>query len=269
MPPCPVAGDRGSGSAPVHAVERALALLELLARAGGRLGLSELAERSGLPLGTVHRLLATLAAAGYVRQDGDRRYALGTALLPLGDAATRLLGGWAQPFLVRLVEASGETANLAVLEDDRVLYLAQAPGRHRMRMFTEVGRRVLPHTTAVGKVLMAWQDEAQVRRVLARLGLPPHTARSIRTAGAFLTELERVRADGWAVDDEEEEEGVRCLAMPVGPGATAVAALSVSGPASRLASGDPAVLGAMRAVADDLAGWLGATPGAALSALRK
>ena len=258
-----------SGAAPVHAVERALALLELLARAGGRLGLSELAERSGLPLGTVHRLLATLGAAGYVRQEGDRRYALGTALLPLGDAATRLLAGWAQPFLVRLVEVSGETANLAVLEDDRVLYLAQAPGRHRMRMFTEVGRRVLPHTTAVGKVLMAWQDEAQVRRALARLGLPPHTPRSITTPSAFLFELERVRRDGWAMDDEEEEEGVRCLSVPVGPGPHAVAALSVSGPASRLAPGDPAVLAAMRGVADDLATWLGTSPGVALSVLRK
>ncbi len=254
-------GPPGARAPGVQSVERALALLELLARAGGRAGLSELAERSGLPLGTVHRLLATLAAAGYVRQDGDRRYALGTALMPLGDAATRLLGGWAQPFLVRLVEASGETANLAVLDDDRVLYLAQAPGRHRMRMFTEVGRRVTPHTTAVGKVLMAWQDEAQVRRVLSRLGMSARTARSITTVPAFLDELQEVRERGWAVDDEEEEEGVRCLAVPIGPGRQAVAAVSVSGPASRLAHGDPGVLAAMREVAEDLAHWLGGTAG--------
>ena len=257
---------RASG---VHSVERALGLLDLLARAGGRAGLSELAERSGLPLATVHRLLSTLGAAGYVRQDGDRRYALGTALMPLGDAATRLLGGWAQPFLVRLVEASGETANLAVLEDDRVLYLAQAPGRHRMRMFTEVGRRVPPHTTAVGKVLMAWHDEVQVRRALSRLGMPARTPRSLTTVAAFLAELERVRRCGWAVDDEEEEEGVRCLAVPVGPGPQAVAALSVSGPASRLERGDPVVLDAMRAVAEDLAAWLRGATGTPLSALRK
>lgn len=253
----------------MQSVERALGLLELLARAGGRLSLSELAERSGLALGTVHRLLATLGSAGYVRQDADRRYALGTALMPLGDAATRLLGGWAQPFLVRLVEASGETANLAVLDDDRVLYLAQAPGRHRMRMFTEVGKRVPPHTTAVGKVLMAWQEEVQVRRVLSRLGLAAHTPRSITSVRLFLAELEQVRRDGWAVDDEEEEEGVRCLAVPVGPGPQAVAALSVSGPASRLSRDDPQVLAAMREVAEDLSRWLGGTAGATLSTLRK
>ncbi len=251
----------------VQSVERALGLLETLARGGGRLPLSELATRSGLPLGTVHRLLATLAAAGYVRQDGDRRYALGTALLPLGDAATRLLGAWAQPYLVRLVEASGETANLAVLEDDRIVYLAQAPGRHRMRMFTEVGRRVLPHTTAVGKVLLAWQDEAQVRRVLARLGLPARTTRSITEPAAFLAELAEVRRTGWAVDDEEEEEGVRCLAVPVGPGPTAVAALSVSGPASRLARDSPDLVVTMLDVSADLETWLRGSD--TVSALRK
>lgn len=241
-----------SGTGGVQSVERSFALLELLARAGGRLPLSDLAERSGLPLGTVHRLLQTLAGGGYVRQDADRRYALGTALLPLGNAATRLLGSWAQPYLGRLVEVSGETSNLAVLEDDRIVYLAQSPGRHRVRMFTEVGRRVLPHSTAVGKVLMAWQDESQVRRVMARLGLPRHTARTITDPATFLLELARVREQGYAVDDEEEEDGVRCLAVPVGPGATAVAAVSVSGPASRVLREDPALVAAMRVVADEL-----------------
>ena len=92
----------------VQSVDRALLLLELLAQAGGRLPISDLAQRSGLPLGTVHRLLTSLAARGYVRQDHDRRYALGTALLPLGDAATRLLSSWAVPFLAQLAEQCGD-----------------------------------------------------------------------------------------------------------------------------------------------------------------
>jgi IclR family transcriptional regulator, acetate operon repressor len=243
----------------VQSVDRALQLLELLAQANGRLPISELAARSGLSLGTVHRLLASLGARGYVRQDADRRYALGTALLPLGDAATRLLGSWALPFLAQLAEACGETANLAVLEDDHVIYVAQAPGRHRMRMFTEVGRRVLPHTTAVGKVLMAWHDEDRVRRVVARLGLPERTPRTLTDPAAFGRELAAVRERGWAVDDEEEELGVRCLAVPVGPGPQAVAAVSVSAPASRLDHGQPAVVEALRRAADDLARSLAAT----------
>jgi IclR family acetate operon transcriptional repressor len=243
--------DRAAGG--VQSVERAFTLLEALARAGGRLALSELAERSSLSLGTVHRLLATLVLRGYVRQDADRRYALGTALLPLGDAATRLLGSWAQPYLAELVEASGETANLAVLEDDRIVYVAQAPGRHRMRMFTEVGRRVLPHSTAVGKVLLAWQAEENVRRVVRRFGLPAHTPHTVTTAEAFAAELRQVRRLGWAVDDEEEELGVRCLAVPVGPGAAAVAAVSISAPASRLSRDSPELIATMQRIAARLA----------------
>ncbi len=237
----------------VQSVDRALLLLELLAQAGGRLPISDLAQRSGLPLGTVHRLLASLAARGYVRQDHDRRYALGAALLPLGDAATRLLSSWAVPFLAQLAEQCGETSNLAVLEDDHVVYVAQAPGRHRMRMFTEVGRRVLPHSTAVGKVLLAWQDEEQVRRVVHRLGLPPRTPRTLTTLEDFTAELAAVRERGWAVDDEEEEPGVRCLAVPVGPGPRAVVAVSVSAPASRLAAGQPDVVAALLQMSSELA----------------
>jgi IclR family transcriptional regulator, acetate operon repressor len=246
-------------SGTVQSVHRALSLLELLAQAGGRLPVSELAARSGLSLGTAHRLLATLAVRGYVRQGPDRRYALGTALLPLGDAATRLLSSWAMPFLTELAEECGETVNLAVLDDDRVSYVAQAPGRHRMRMFTQVGRRVLPHSTAVGKVLLAWHDEAQLRRVVSRLGLPERTPQTLTSLATLTAELAAVRERGWAVDDEEQEPGVRCLAVPVGPGSEAVAALSVSAPASRLEAGQPEVVAALRRVAEELAGHLAAT----------
>lgn len=236
----------------VQSVHRALLLLELLAEAGSPLPISEVSHRSGLSLGTAHRLLGTLAARGYVRQDADRRYVLGTALLPLGDAATRLLSSRALPFMAELAHTFGETVNLAILEDDHVVYVAQAPGRHRMRMFTQVGRRVLPHSTAVGKVLLAWHDEDQLRRVVRRLGLPERTPHTITSPAAFSAELARVRERGWAIDDEEEELGVRCLAAPVGPGARAVAALSVSAPASRLDHGQHEVVTALMGVTDEL-----------------
>ncbi|MBC7375294.1 MAG: IclR family transcriptional regulator [Frankiales bacterium] len=255
--------------ATVQSVDRALLLLELLAQAGGRLPITELAQRSDLSLATAHRLLASLSVRGYVRQDADRRYALGTALLPLGDAATRLLSSWAIPFLAQLAEQCGETANLAVLEDDHVIYVAQAPGRHRMRMFTEVGRRVLPHSTAVGKVLLAWQDDEHVRRVLTRLGLPVRTPNTLTTLAAFRAELALVRERGWAVDDEEEEPGVRCIAVPVGPGPAALVAVSVSAPASRLQAGQPDVVAALQCAAGELARSLASTPTADISASRK
>ncbi|MDB1089226.1 IclR family transcriptional regulator [Streptomyces sp. ACA25] len=217
----------------VQSLERAFRLLEHMADAGGEVGLSELAGRSGLPLPTIHRLIRTLVATGYVRQQPDRRYALGPRLIRLGESATRPLATWARPYLARLVEETGETANMALLDGDEVVYVAQVPSRHAMRMFTEVGRRVLPHATGVGKALLAHRPDAEVRALLARTGMPAATERTITTPDAFLEALAEARTSGYAMDDNEQEIGVRCLAVPV-PDTPMAAALSVSGPAGRL-----------------------------------
>lgn len=223
-----------AGSDAVQSVERALSLLDVLAGSSRRLSLGEIAAAAGLPPSTAHRLLQTLAVRAFVQQDADRRYLLGSALLGLGNSAARLLAANAQPYLEEIADFSGETTNLALMEDDRIAYVAQAAGRHRMRMFTEIGRRVLPHSTAVGKVLLAWKPEDQARRVLGRFGLPQRTAHTITDVEGFLAELAKVRNRGFAVDDEEEEEGVRCIAVPVGPGAGAYSSISVSAPAGRM-----------------------------------
>ncbi|MQY14561.1 Transcriptional repressor IclR [Streptomyces sp. RB5] len=217
----------------VQSLERAFDLLERMADAGGEVGLSELSASSGLPLPTIHRLMRTLVACGYVRQQTNRRYALGPRLIRLGESSARLLGTWARPYLARLVEETGETANMALLDGDEVVYVAQVPSRHSMRMFTEVGRRVLPHSTGVGKALLADTPEEDVRALLARTGMPAATERTITTPDAFLDALARVRREGYAVDDNEQEIGVRCLAVAV-PDAPTRAALSVSGPAGRV-----------------------------------
>lgn len=146
---------RPAASGGVQSLERAFDLLERMADAGGEVGLSELSASSGLPLPTIHRLMRTLVACGYVRQQPNRRYALGPRLIRLGESASRLLGTWARPYLARLVEETGETANMALLDGDEIVYVAQVPSKHSMRMFTEVGRRVLPHSTGVGKALLA------------------------------------------------------------------------------------------------------------------
>jgi IclR family acetate operon transcriptional repressor len=177
--------------------------------------------------------MRTLVACGYVRQQPNRRYALGPRLIRLGESASRLLGAWARPYLAELVEATGETANMALLDGDEVVYVAQVPSRHSMRMFTEVGRRVLPHSTGVGKALLAAVPPQEVRALLARTGMPAATERTITEPDAFLAELERVRALGYAVDDSEQELGVRCLAVTV-PDSPTPAAISVSGPAGRV-----------------------------------
>src|SRR5215468_2418410 len=150
----PAAQD-GAARGGVQSIERAFDLLEMLADAGGALGLSELATTSGLPLPTVHRLMRTLVNRGYVRQEASRRYTLGSRLIRLGETSSRMLGTWLRPYLAQLVRETGETANLAMLDGDEVVYIAQVPSPHSMRMFTEPGRRVRPHCTAVGKALLA------------------------------------------------------------------------------------------------------------------
>jgi IclR family transcriptional regulator, acetate operon repressor len=249
------------GPAPgaVQSVERALDVLELLAGAGP-LGLSDVAAGAGLPEGTAHRLLRTLIVRGYVRQGHDRRYALGTRPLGLGDAARRATVAGSTPFLARLVEISGETANLAVLEGDHVVYVAQVPSAHRLRLFAEVGRHVAAHSTAVGKVMLAGLSDREVSELVARTGLPPRTPRTLTSASALLDELARIRRTGWAVDDEEEETGVRCVAVPVLDDGRVVAAMSVSGPTSRMPpTPTDALLGGLRAAAADFAAAVGAT----------
>ncbi|MFF5211864.1 IclR family transcriptional regulator [Streptosporangium sp. NPDC000396] len=242
----------------VQSVDRTLDVLEALAEQGGEAGLSEIAVRTGLPYGTIHRLLRTLLARGYVRQESDRRYALGGALVRLGGVAERMVGAWAQPYLAKMVELSGETANLAVLEGDFVVYVAQVPSPRRLRMFAEVGRRVLPHSTAVGKVLMADRADSEVTSLIGRTGMPRRTSNTITDLPAMLAELERVRERGYAMDLGEEELGVHCLAVGVHDGARTVAAMSVSGPAERIDALDRTDLAeAMRRIARDFGAELG------------
>ncbi|MEU7861707.1 IclR family transcriptional regulator [Nonomuraea sp. NPDC049141] len=247
----------------VQSVERALDVLEALAEHGGEAGLSEIAAKTGLPFGTIHRLLQTLLARGYVRQESDRRYALGGGLVRLGGIAESMVGVWARPYLSKLVSLSGETANLAVLEGDFIVYVAQVPSPRRLRMFAEVGRRVLPHSTAVGKVLLAGRPADEAVAVFVRTGMPRRTPNTITDTEGMLTELGRVRDRGYAMDLGEEELGVHCLAVPVHDGNRVVAAMSVSGPAERIDALDRDELAAaMRKLALDFGAELSPMAGA-------
>jgi IclR family transcriptional regulator, acetate operon repressor len=262
------ASQRGNDG--VQSVERAFELLEALAEPGDGKGVSELGRITGLPVATIHRLLATMVAKGYVRQDSaSHRYLLGSHLIRLGEAAIRLFASFAHPYLAELMEASGETANLAVFEDGHVAYVAQVPSRHhRVRMFTEVGRRVMPHSSGVGKVVLAFRPRPEVEALLDRIGLPRRTSRTITDPARFLAELDAIARQGYALDSGEEEVGVRCLAVPVFGVGGSVAAMSVSAPEGRLQSGDiERILPEMLRISAALSGAFLATPGprAALS----
>jgi IclR family acetate operon transcriptional repressor len=216
----------------VQSLGRAFGVLERVAANGGSMSLSRLSTESGLPPATLHRLARTLVDLGYLRQEPSRRYALGPRLFLLAESSSTMLNSVASPHLAHLVDEIGETANLAMMDGDRVAYVAQAPGRHSMRMFTEVGRRVLPHCTAVGKALLAASSDDVVRALLTRTGLPRYTPYTITEPDALLRQVEQVRSRGFAMDEEEQEVGVRCVAVPV-PGSLRLA-MSVSGPAPRM-----------------------------------
>jgi len=217
----------------VQSVDRAFSLIEHLADGGGSLTLSELGARSGLPMPTIHRLLRSLVAQGYVRQEPSRQYAIGPRMIRLGEAATRTLGSWATPHLAELVERFGETTNMAMRDGDAAVYVAQVPSPRAMRMFTEVGRTVMLHCTGVGKAIMSLESDDEVEATLRRTGMPARTEHTITTIPKMLDELAAVRARGYSIDDGEQELGVRCVAVPI-PGLPFRAAVSVSGPSSRV-----------------------------------
>jgi IclR family transcriptional regulator, acetate operon repressor len=217
----------------VQSVDRAFALLECLADGGGSLSLSELAARSGMPMPTIHRLMRSLVNQGYVRQEPTRHYAIGPRMIRLGESAGRMLGSWATVRLNTLVQQFGETTNMAMLDGDSAVYVSQVPSPQAMRMFTEVGRTVPLHSTGVGKAILSMLSDDDVTAIMERTGMPARTERTITDTPALLASLETVRELGYAIDDGEQELGVRCVAVPI-EGLPFKAALSVSGPSSRV-----------------------------------
>ncbi len=235
--------DRGR----VQSLDRALDILEALAGAGQGIGIVDLSARVGLHASTAHRLLATLVARGYARQSPrSQRYSLGTRVLQLGrsfhDRSDLRLES--HRYLQQLTEKSGETANLVMRDGDEAVYIDQVQSPHLVRMFAEIGRRVPLHSTAGGKAILAYWDAAELNRLVRERGLPGKTARTITSPTGLTAALAEVRRCGFATDDEEQEEGVRCVAGPVrDQTGDVVAALSLSGPITRMTRARIAELG--------------------------
>ena len=212
-------------------------MLEALASRRGATGISDLAQVVGLHVSTVHRLLATLVDRGYVRQDPDSsRYHLGARVFGLANAADvhldlRLV---ARPYLERMMRNSGETANLVTSNETEVVYLDQVASMHLVKMFTTPGLRAPLYCTGTGKVMLAHRASEDAEIVLAA-PMRRYTPRTIVTRAALENELATIRKQGFCIDNEEMEEGVRCLAVPIFDRRSAcVGAMSVSGPTTRM-----------------------------------
>ena len=252
----------------VRSVERALDVLDALAEADSLgLRLAELARRLDTSKSTVLAVLRTLAAHGYVAELGEgrgRRYRLGLTLARLGDQALGQVDllEVALPSLQAMTDETGWTSRVGVLDDAYAVILGRVDGPGIIRFQSNLARRELPHCSAIGKALLSHLPEQQVRAIVARTGLPGRTATTITDVDQLLRELESVRTKEFAVDDEEDSEGVCCVGASVfDHRQECVAAISVTGLALTLPPGGIEALGAVvRRYAAEISLELGAVP---------
>jgi DNA-binding IclR family transcriptional regulator len=247
--------------ATVQAVRHCLELIDVLAQHDQARGVTELGAELHLAKSTVYRMLQTLVGHGYaVQEPASGRYRLGLKFLELGAVVLNGLSirTIAQPHLQALMERTRETVQLGLLEGHEVVYADKIESQQTIRMYSRVGRRSPLHCTALGKSLLAYQPEETLRAILAG-ELRRYTPHTITTASRLREELQRIREEGHALDNEEFEEGLRCVAAPVRDHTEAVAAsLGVAGPAARLGSAQlPALVKHVREAADAVSAALG------------
>lgn len=225
-----------SGS--VQSVERALLLLEILGEDAEGYRLTDLAARSGLSLSTVHRLLTTLEKRQFVQFDQtDGLWHVGRKTFQVGStfAQQRNFVAPSLPFLRRLRDQTRETANLGVAIDGRMVFLAQVESREIMRAITRVGGSTPMVNSGMGKALLATYSQADIAAIISTYGMHKLTPNSLTRAGDLKDHLTQVRRQGYAVDNEEFQMGLRCIAAPVyNQQGEAFCAISVSGLAQRL-----------------------------------
>jgi IclR family KDG regulon transcriptional repressor len=220
----------------VKSADRVMAVLDLVAERGS-LSFGEIATRLALPKSSAHALLQTMHARGYLAFDeASKDYRLGTRIWELANAHHGIedLRTVIKPLMDALVERTGETVQLAILEGIEAVYLEQSQSPHPMKLTSRAGVRLPAHTSAIGKALLASLDPAEAERRLDGAALVRLTDNTIGDVPRLLEELDRVRRQGYSLDNEEFAIGLRCVAMPVldAQGKT-VAAMSVSMPTPR------------------------------------
>jgi DNA-binding IclR family transcriptional regulator len=246
----------------VQVLDRALAIIDALANSREDASLGELAEKVKLHKSTAHRLASILERHRIVERDAQSgRYRLGLRLFELGSIAMDRFNirERAHPYLERLVFETNETVHLCALDSGEVLYLDKMEPVRSVRMASRIGRRNPAHCTSVGKAIMAFLPESEVDDILRQHGLQRMTPKTLTTPAALKAELKSIRERGYAIDNEENEEGVRCIGAPVlDHGARPIAAISISAPSFRLTMDlVPAVAATVARIARDLSEELG------------
>lgn len=225
------------GTKTIKSVEKAFHVIEYLAVSGESEGVTEISNAMDTGVSATYHLLNTLRELGVISQNPvTKKYKLGLKLWKIGilayqqnELATVLL-----PYLRRLREMTGETANLTVLDGDKIVYIAQSESEHLLKMFTRIGATAPLHCTGAGKILLAYLPKNKQNQLLDTIELKRYTSKTLTTRKGLNKELEQIRAQGYGRDDEEREQGVRCIGAPVfGPDNQIICSISISGPKVR------------------------------------
>lgn len=222
-------------STPVKATKVTFEIIDFLRKRNGA-GVSEIADHLEKPTSTIHDHLRTLETEEYLIKD-DSEYRIGARFLELGEQARSRMKVYhlARPEVDELATKTGNHSNIMIEEHGRGVFLYKAKGENAVRLDTHAGMRVYLQTTALGKSILAFRPLEEVETILDRHGLPQITENSITSRDQLLKELDQIRERGYAIDDEERVQGMRCVAAPITTSeGKAVAAISVSGPKSRL-----------------------------------
>jgi DNA-binding IclR family transcriptional regulator len=222
----------------IQAIERAVSILNAFSMDDPELGVTELADRLGLHKSTVHRFMVNLDAAGLVERNARTgRYRLGLHVFELGALVMQQMNLWdeALPFLEGLVHDTGETGHLAVLDGGEAIYIERVEARRALRVPSAIGRGYPAHATNLGKVLLADLPRERVEAIIAERGLAAYTPQTITDPEELEADLELIRRRGYAVDNEEYDEGLRCIGAAVRDhSGNVVAALGIGGPVTRI-----------------------------------
>ncbi|HWR13575.1 MAG TPA: IclR family transcriptional regulator [Terriglobales bacterium] len=229
-----------SNAKPVAAsVERAFSILEFLNTSKRGWNISEMSRKLNIPKSTTHVLVSTLDQLGYIQQS-SRRFQLSTKMFGLGRNAitTNALPQMALPHLRWLVQETKLTAHIGILEKSQVVFVQKVDGPGIIKFDTYVGKCSELHCTGLGKALLAFQPQEMIDAILAKYVFGRFTKKTISSATAFQSELARVRQQGFAMDDEEEELGIRCIAAPIFASGAVLGAVSVTGTTTQIRSED-------------------------------
>lgn len=217
----------------VQSLARGLTVIRSFDADHAEMTLSDIARRTGLTRATSRRFLLTLVELGYVKTDG-RMFSLTARVLELGFSYLSALSlpEIAQPHLEQLAASIHESTSASVLDGTDIVYVARVPTRRIMTVRINIGTRFPAHLTSMGRVLLASFDEAELEAHLHNIDFESHTSRTITSREALVAELARVRDQGWAMVDQELEDGLRSIAAPIFHGDTVIAAINVSTTAS-------------------------------------